>query len=543
MLEKMSIGTRLGVSFSIVVLLLLLCSLIGIRSMGSVNDDVRAVVDNRYPKTVMANEVIDASNQIIKSLNYMLLIKDGELARKEFEHIQVQRKLIDERLQTLEKTIVRSDGRVILKKIDGARASYREAQEKTLELLGQGQRAEAIEYVMSTTRPRHVDYLQALSELLDYLTQRMAESNQQAAATYMSARNWLFMLMGLAVVLAVSIGIVVTRSILRQLGGELTYAVDTIGRIAAGDLTHPVLSNGGTNSLLGAVAGMQEKLAEVVRRVDSLSDSLSTQAEAVATTSSQLGAASHTQSESTAQSAAAIEELTVSITEVSEVARHTESNSNQTVTLAEEGNHLINDIAREIEAVAATVTESSEQIKTLEQRSQDIGGIANVIKEIADQTNLLALNAAIEAARAGEQGRGFAVVADEVRKLAERTGMATSEIGEKIAAIQSETQSVVGAMQQAVPQVQKGLALTTMATGKLDEIHTQAIDSTEKVRDVANATKQQTTAATDIARNVEHIAAMAEQSNAAMSANAESAHALEKMSEELRQAIDYFRVA
>ncbi len=335
----------------------------------------------------------------------------------------------------------------------------------------------------------------------------------------------------------------INSSILRQLGGELNYALSAIGRIAAGDLTQRVANTGAANSLLGAVGGMQDKLADVVRRVDGLSIALASQAEAVACTSSQLGAASHHQAESTAQSAAAIEELTVSITEVSEVARLTERNSSQTVALAEEGNLLINDIAREIEAVAATVTESSEQIKTLEQRSQDIGGIANVIKEIADQTNLLALNAAIEAARAGEQGRGFAVVADEVRKLAERTGLATSEIGDKIAAIQRETQSVVGAMQQAVPQVQQGLALTTLATGKLDDIHTQAIDSTDKVRDVANATQQQTTAATDIARNVEHIAAMAEQSNAAMTQNAESAMALEKMSVELRQAIDYFHAA
>lgn len=332
----------------------------------------------------------------------------------------------------------------------------------------------------------------------------------------------------------------INGSILRQIGGELTYAVSAISRIAAGDLAHPIKNTGHSTSLLSAVSGMQDKLAEVVQHVDGLSQRLASQAEAVACTSSQLGAASLQQAEATSQSAAAIEQLTVSIGEVAEIALLTESNSGKAVSLSEEGSALINSIAREIELVAQTVTQSSEQIKTLEQRSQDVGGIANVIKEIADQTNLLALNAAIEAARAGEQGRGFAVVADEVRKLAERTAQATAEIADKIAAIQSETQTAVVAMQEAVPQVQKGLTLTSQAIGKLDDIHTQAGDSLARVRDVANASQQQTMAATDIARNVEHIAAMAEEANAAMTQNAESAHNLERMSDELRQAIDYF---
>jgi methyl-accepting chemotaxis protein len=350
---------------------------------------------------------------------------------------------------------------------------------------------------------------------------------------------------GLGIVLAVAVagGLGLALLISGTLIASIRQAADATVRMADGDLGRPVAVQvgGELGELLAAVGRMQGKLTEVVRRVDGLAKSLSVQAEQVSATSSQLGAASSHQAEATAESAAAIEELTVSITEVSEVAHQTEGNSEQTVRLAEDGNRLINDIAREIEAVAATVTESSEQIKTLEQRSQDIGGIANVIKEIADQTNLLALNAAIEAARAGEQGRGFAVVADEVRKLAERTSLATAEIADKISAIQNETQSAVGAMQQAVPQVQQGLALTTLATAKLDDINSQASDSLLKVRDVANATKQQSSAASDVGRNVEHIASMAEQSNVAMQQNADSAHVLERMSEELRQAVSYFR--
>jgi methyl-accepting chemotaxis protein len=336
---------------------------------------------------------------------------------------------------------------------------------------------------------------------------------------------------------------IISSSILHQLGGELTYSVTAIGRIAAGELNHGLIIQGRTSSLLGAVGNMREKLTGVVLRVNSLSQALLIQAETVASTSNQLGAASHSQADATSQSAAAIEELTASITEVSETAKHTETNSCQTVVLAEEGNALIKDIAKEIQAVSHTVTTSSEQIRSLDQRAREIGGIADVIKEIADQTNLLALNAAIEAARAGEHGRGFAVVSDEVRKLAERTTLATLEIGTMIAAIQDDTLAAVVAMQLAVPQVQKGLDLTEQATLRLNEIHGQANDSLDKVRDVAQATMQQTSAATNIALNVQNIAAMAEQNNAAMKLNAESASALESMAEELRLAIDYFQAA
>ena len=328
----------------------------------------------------------------------------------------------------------------------------------------------------------------------------------------------------------------------RSIALPLAEAVSVATGIASGKLNN-VIKPGGRNEvgqLLRAMQTMQEKLSEVVHQVDGLSVSLSAQAEVVSNTSAQLKTASNRQVEATTSTASAIEELTVSVTEVSEIASHTEANSKLTVTLAQEGTTLIKDIGGRIEAVSQTVTRSSDQVKNLEQRSQDIGSIANVIKDIADQTNLLALNAAIEAARAGEQGRGFAVVADEVRKLAEKTTKATSEIAEKIAAIQNETELVVVAMEQTLPQVEEGLSLTSQAISKLGEIQHQAADSLGKVRDVANAANQQTVAATEIARNVEHIVAMADESSVKMASNAESAHKLEQMSNELRRAIDYF---
>ncbi len=349
----------------------------------------------------------------------------------------------------------------------------------------------------------------------------------------------------IAFILAVmaSISFMINRSILNQLGGEPTYAVDVVTRIAEGDLTTEVrTASHNSDSLLHAMARMQQKLAEMFTQINSMADTLSQNAEHVSTAATETSTASHEQAQSTAATAASVEEMTVSINEVSEIATQTEGNSEATAQHAEHGAKLVGDAGEAIAKISTTVSASAEQIQLLMQKSMEIGGIANVIRDIADQTNLLALNAAIEAARAGEQGRGFAVVADEVRKLAERTTQATGEISAMIAAIQSETQSAVSAMETTMPQVDKGMELAEAARKMLENIHGQALQSLSQVKDVALATREQATTANDIARHVEHIASMSEETNATMKNNAAAAHQLEELAIELGRLVSYFKV-
>ena len=333
------------------------------------------------------------------------------------------------------------------------------------------------------------------------------------------------------------------RLVLKPLGGEPSQATATATRIAHGDLTQPLaISTSATENLLAAMATMQQKLGHVFQQITHMAGSLSAGANQVATAEREIGSASYHKAQATAASAASIEQLKTSISEVSQTVGHTEENSQQTAKLAEDGEKLVRETAVEMDLISHTVSQSTQQIQTLFQHSQDIGGIANVIKEIADQTNLLALHAAIEAARAGEQGRGFAVVADEVRKLAERTASATTEIGRMIETIQLETHSAVEAMAAVNPQVEKGLARAQSASAMLVEIHRQALDSLNKVRDVAVMTREQVSTATEIANHVGYIATMAEQTNASTQHNAVAAEQLEALADQLRQAIAFFRL-
>jgi methyl-accepting chemotaxis protein len=351
---------------------------------------------------------------------------------------------------------------------------------------------------------------------------------------------------GFVVVMGVllgGLGFAINRSVQRQIGGEPALAAGQVERFAQGDLTQVITSaSGQPGNLLGALATMQSRLHDIVGDIHQGTELLAQDAGELSTAAGEISLAARNQAESSAATAASIEELTVSINEVSEIAHLTEDNSRKTAELANQGADVVRQAAREIENIADSVQDSAARIQTLVGRSQEIGAITNVIKDIADQTNLLALNAAIEAARAGEQGRGFAVVADEVRKLAERTTQATGEISQMVTAIQGDTREAVQAMENATPRVRQGQDLARQATGVLDEIQHQARDSLAKARDVANATREQAITANGIAGHVENIASMTEQTNAATMNNAEAAEQLQGLAGKLRGAVAYFRV-
>ena len=212
------------------------------------------------------------------------------------------------------------------------------------------------------------------------------------------------------------------------------------------------------------------------------------------------------------------------------------------MSLADEGSHRVDQATHAIQKIANTVSEASNRIRALEERANQVSTIANVIKDIAGQTNLLALNAAIEAARAGEQGRGFAVVADEVRKLAERTALATTEIEQMINGIQTETVGAVDAMSAALPEVEQGVQLAGQASESLRSIEAGATRTLDRVGEVASATREQSAASTAIAQRVEEIAQMVDETTATIRGTAESATDLEHIAHDLMRQIDRFKV-
>ena len=357
-------------------------------------------------------------------------------------------------------------------------------------------------------------------------------------------RHNAFLLGGISLALLLALGLVgwlVSASILRQLGGEPAAAAAVMQQVAGGDLTASV-GNPPAGSLLHALGSMVASLRELVREINNGANQVVGNAEQISNASREVAIAAEHQADATSAMAAAIEELTVSSNHISDSARDTENNSREAMDLAGEGSQRVEQATVAIQKIATTVSDASTRIHTLEDRANQVSSIANVIKDIAGQTNLLALNAAIEAARAGEQGRGFAVVADEVRKLAERTSSATTEIEQMIVGIQGDTVGAVEAMNAALPEVEQGVHLAGSASESLRAIESGAGRTLERIGEVADATREQSAASTSIAQRVETIAQMVEETTATIRGTAETAGQLEQIAQGLKGQIGRFKV-
>ena len=340
--------------------------------------------------------------------------------------------------------------------------------------------------------------------------------------------------------MALGMGTLIARSI----NQGVAALVEASARLADGDLTAHVTVQGKDElSRVGlSFNQMASQFSHLISEVNASSEQVNQTANGLSTAAGQVAQGSRLQSEQAAAAANSVELLNAAFKEIAATSVDIVSAANNARELSSRGNQVVSSAVQGIEKVAKTVSESAVSISDLGQRSKQIGQILSVIKDIADQTNLLALNAAIEAARAGEQGRGFAVVADEVRKLAERTTSATAEISTMVGAIQKDTQQAVETMRQSSDDVRDGVALANEAGKALKDISESVEHVVAMIGQIANSTSNQSEASESLTATVEEIARMAVETR---SANEHAVSASEEMatrSHGLRSIISRFRL-
>ncbi|MEM1099125.1 MAG: methyl-accepting chemotaxis protein [Planctomycetota bacterium] len=357
----------------------------------------------------------------------------------------------------------------------------------------------------------------------------LQEADQNAA----SMMNLVSGVAGAAVVFAV----VVSLLLIRSLVGSTRRVLNVLAAVAQGDLTQEPIAMKASDEmgeLARATDQMAGSLKEIIRDVTFSAQEVAMASGEIADSSDQIAQGMNEQTTQVQQVSAAVEQMSCSVTEVARKSTDAATSADKSGNAAREGGEIVRDTIDGMHAISEAVSASAMSVQELGKRGEQIGEIIATINDIADQTNLLALNAAIEAARAGEHGRGFAVVADEVRKLADRTTQATDEIGTSIQEIQTETTEAVGRMNAGTEQVTHGVAKASAAGDSLGEIVSAAQDVAEMIQSIASAADEQSTASDDVARSIETISAVSQRTSERGQQAAQTAALLSQKAEALQ---------
>ncbi|HXT87341.1 MAG TPA: HAMP domain-containing methyl-accepting chemotaxis protein [Verrucomicrobiae bacterium] len=323
---------------------------------------------------------------------------------------------------------------------------------------------------------------------------------------------------------------------------SITDLLNLINQVSRGDLTmRGKVTNDALGNVTDSVNLMLDNFTTVIERVRKAAIDVSTSASHILYAADEMTTGATQQDQEITNTSSAVEELTVSMKQVSNNAEASAEAARRALDAAEQGNRAVRDTLDGMQRIRASVQATAKKIKSLGDRSLEISEIINVINDITEQTNLLALNAAIEAARAGEAGRGFAVVADEVRKLAEHSRSATKDIAALIKAIQAETNEAVVVMEEGTKEVEVGAGLADQAGKALEAISNVVRQSAELVQEISLASKQQVRGTEGVANAMQIISGITRQTSQGARQTVSTVGDMVKLSEQLNEALAQFR--
>ncbi|WP_422394259.1 methyl-accepting chemotaxis protein [Pseudomonas poae] len=509
-----------------------------VQQMGKLRDSEKDVELN-WMASIRQTSLMNATALRLR-LETQRGLADPQSIQKNIESFAGYRKAFNDAVANYEPLVASDKKRSFYTPVTKSAEAYSQQLDILEPLMRKGDIPAAISLVSNNIRPLTNAMEGQIKDLTTFNDEGAAQAGQTATDLY---NDGLWLVIGLitgVVLLTVALALLLTKSITSPISAALSVAE----RIAASDLSREVSVSGTDEAgrLLKALAQMQTNLRATIIQISDSSTQLASAAEEMTVVTEESSRGLVAQNDEVNQAATAVTEMSAAVDEVARNAESASEESKRTQGYTEVGLARVAQTLKSIQKLNGNVENTSAQIQGLSDRAQSITKVVEVIRAIAEQTNLLALNAAIEAARAGEQGRGFAVVADEVRALAHRTQVSTQEIEQMIAAIQGDSDLAVKAMNTSRDLANESLGVAQEASTSLDQISHAIIQINERNLMIATASEEQSHVAREVDRNLVSIRELATQSAAGASQTASACGEMSKLAVNLNQLVNRFAV-